>query len=223
MRYSTTVRRDVNLGNISAASLHAGTKHPRECSGCEPPSKRGSAAVEHHQASAREPTAGILVDTAVGERPIVAQFAIEHRLKIPDGAVAERMGPLLLVADTISSSVPTSSAAKIRAAVALWREALTWFEVSTQNITVAVPIALIVARCCPPVGFPLPVFLRRRVLPVTAAADVDTMRRAALLGVQGMEGSLPSLADHRVLALQRAIGGRARRITTSKRLFCISK
>ena len=32
-----------------------------------------------------------------------------------------------------------------------------------------------------------------------------------------MEGALPALADYRVLALQRAIGGRARRLTTSKR------
>jgi integrase len=32
-----------------------------------------------------------------------------------------------------------------------------------------------------------------------------------------MEGSLAALSDHKVLALQRAIGGRARRITTSKR------
>ena len=37
------------------------------------------------------------------------------------------------------------------------------------------------------------------------------------MGVQGMEGSLAALSDHKVLALQRAIGGRARRITTSKR------
>jgi integrase len=125
--------------------------------------------------------------------------------------------PLLHIADAITASVPMSSAAKIRAAVALWQNAIEWFGVSENSITIAIPIALIVARCCPPVGYPLPPFLRRRVLPVTAAADIDTMRRAATLGVKGMEGSLLALADHRVLALQRAIGGRARRITTSKR------
>jgi integrase len=55
------------------------------------------------------------------------------------------------------------------------------------------------------------------VLPTTAAADIDSMRRAATLNVQGMEGALAALSDYRVLALQKAIGGRARRITTSKR------
>jgi integrase len=75
---------------------------------------------------------------------------------------------------------------------------------------------LLIARCCPPLGLDLPPFLQRRVLPTTAAQDIDLMRRAAVLGVQGMEGALNALSDHRVLALQKAIGGRARRLTTSK-------
>ena len=43
------------------------------------------------------------------------------------------------------------------------------------------------------------------------------------MGVRGMEGSLAALADHSVLALQRAIGGRARRLTTSKRPLLFHK
>jgi integrase len=38
-----------------------------------------------------------------------------------------------------------------------------------------------------------------------------------------MEGALPALSDHRVLNLQRAIGGRARRLTTSKRPLLYSE
>jgi hypothetical protein len=176
------------------------------------PSKRGP-----HRLQTAAGEEAITVDTAVGERTLPSHLILGQPLQAPTGAHAERLNPLLQIADAITASVPLSSAAKIRAAVALWQDAIAWFGVSDTNITIAVPIALIVARCCPPVGYPLPPFLRRRVLPVTAAADIDTMRRAATLGVKGMEGSLVALADHRVLALQRAIGGRARKITTSKR------
>jgi integrase len=144
------------------------------------------------------------------------QLAVNHQFVAPDGAILDRVAPLLQVAEAITASVPVSSGAKIRAAVNLWCNALQWFGVSQDNITVSIPIALLVARCCPPVGLELPTFLKRRVLPVTAAADIDSMRRAATLNVIGMEGALPALADYRVLALQKAIGGRARRITTSK-------
>ena len=162
-------------------------------------------------------SAGQLVDTAQGVRSITTSLNTAPRFAPPAGAAIDRISPLLQVANAINASVPDSSAAKIRTAVALWQATLKWFEVPRDAITAAVPVALLVARCCPPVGLELPSFLQRRVLPVTAAADIDAMRRAALIGVHGMEGSLAALSDHKVLALQRAIGGRARRITTSKR------
>jgi integrase len=100
----------------------------------------------------------------------------------------------------------------------MWRAFLDWAGLrTTDEVTPSIPVALIIARCCPPIGLELPPFLSRRVAPVTAAADIDTLRRAATLGVEGMERSLKALADHRVLALQKAIGGRARRLTTAKR------
>ena len=157
------------------------------------------------------------MDTVTGQQRVTARLLVNQQFVAPEGSFSERVTPLLQVAEAISASVPVSSAAKIRAAVNLWRESLHWFGVSHDNITASIPIALLVARCCPPIGLDLPPFFRRRVLPVTAAADIDSMRRAATLNVQGMEGSLPALSDCRVLALQRAIGGRARRITTSKR------
>jgi integrase len=134
------------------------------------------------------------------------------------------MAPLLAVAEAVVASVPLASAAKIRGAVALWRNALEWFGLtSTSHLSAAIPAAILVARCCPPIDMDLPPFLQRRVLPVTAAQDIDLMRRAASMGVAGMAGALPALSDHRVLALQRAIGGRARRLTTSKRPLLFHK
>ena len=121
--------------------------------------------------------------TAMGPRTISSALPTAPRFAAPTGSAIARISPLLQVANAINASVPDSSAAKIRAAVSLWQSTLHWFEVPIENITAAVPVALLIARCCPPIGLALPPFLQRRVLPVTAAGDIDAMRRAALMGV----------------------------------------
>ena len=213
----TTVRQAPRtLGSISAAALHA-------------PVTQQTPAYRYYDPMAANPSASttqhpsLSVITAAGPQSVPVLLNVGPRFALPIGAIPERASPLLDVANAINASTPASSAAKINSAVRLWCETLRWLNVAPPNITAAVPVALLIARCCPPAGLDLPPFLSRRVLPTTAAADLDTLRRAATMGVHGMEGSLAALADHSVLSLQRAIGGRARRLTTSKRPLLFHK
>jgi integrase len=105
----------------------------------------------------------------------------------------------------------------------MWHAAIKIFGFTRSNVTLALPIALLICRSCPPVNYLLPPFFRRIVLPTTAASDVDAMRRAAGLQVEGMHGFQEILCDYRVLALQKAIGGRTRRLSTDKRPLLFNK
>jgi hypothetical protein len=101
----------------------------------------------------------------------------------------------------------------------MWRAALDWFGIDDSHVDESFVVALLVMRCCPPVGLTLPFFADRPVLPTTAAADIDVLRRAAREGLEGMSPFLAPLSHERVLRLQRSIGGRVSRIKSNKRPF----
>ena len=173
--------------------------------------------------------------TTKGDRTLTVQTTKgEHVLKAgvlrtgtvveaPAETIAERINPLLEVAAFVMTALPDTSSRKVRAAAAMWHAAMDFFGFTRQNVNVTLPMALLICRSCPPVNYPLPPFFKRIVLPTTAASDVDAMRRAASLQVEGMHGFHDVLCDYRVLALQKAIGGRTRRLSTDKRPLLLSK
>lgn len=146
----------------------------------------------------------------------VASFAM------PACAHPSRLEPLLRAAECVAATLPGTTARKMAGAVRLWWQALTWFGVQASDVNEGVVVALMVLRCCPPVGLEVPPFAARPVLPTTAAADIDILRRAAREGLCDMRCFLPVLAHERVLRLQRSIGGRATRLRTPKRPFLFS-
>ena len=134
----------------------------------------------------------------------------------------DRLRPLLMAARCVAGNLPTSSARKVRAAVRLWKASLDWFGIEESAIDESFVVALIILRCCPPVGMPLPDFASRPVLPTTAASDIDVLRRAAREQLYDMGTFLGPLSHDRVLRLQRSIGGRVSRLKTNKKPFLYS-
>lgn len=168
-------------------------------------------------------TSGVpTVATKVGVRDIACSVAVAE-FPMPTCAHPERLRPLLMTARCVAGALPASSARKVRGAVRMWHEALRWFGLEPQHVTESVVIAFLIMRCCPPVGMELPAFAQRPVLPTTAAADVDVLRRAAREGVEDMGRFLSALCHDRVLRMQRSIGGRVSRLKSNKRPFLFSQ
>jgi integrase len=86
---------------------------------------------------------------------------------------------------------------------------------SLAAVTGPVVAAYVILRCAPPIGVDLPPDWGL-VSPVTAAGDVDVLRRAARLGLEGMAAIGAALLDPIVSALLIAIGGRMKRLKTAK-------
>ena len=154
--------------------------------------------------------------TAGGERSVVMRVPVAP-FPLPSCSHPERLAPLLEAARCIAGSLPVSSSRKMMGALRLFESALSFFGVESRDVDESVIVALIVLRCAPPEN--PPPFACRPVLPSTAAADVDMLRRAAREGVAGMEVHLAALCHERVLRLQRSIGGRVSHVRTSKRPF----
>jgi hypothetical protein len=143
---------------------------------------------------------------------------------MPRCAHPERLGPFIRGASILLAAVPENSATKINAAVRLWNHALDFFGVLPDDVDFTIPIAIIVARACPPVGVEIPgCFGPRPVLPTTAAGDVDNLRRAAREHFSGMERFRVALYDDRVSALLRNIGARVHKLRTDKRALTFGR
>jgi integrase len=108
-----------------------------------------------------------------------------------------------------------SSAAKMRGACERFRRAVTWMGLTLAAVTGPVVAAYVVLRCAPPVDTDLPPDWTI-VSPVTAAGDIDILRRAARLGLEGMAIITQALLDPIVSALLVGIGGRIKRLKTKK-------
>ena len=169
---------------------------------------------------ARFPMSGGLslsVHTATGMRTVRSTTGV-MTLCAPRCGRPDRLAPLLAGATILLGCVPIASAAKINAAVRLFRNATAYFEVHEDDIDFTIFIAIIMMRACPPVGTDIPAeFGARPVLPSSAAADIDNMRRAARERMQGMEKHLDALKEPRVSSLLKAIGSRVHKLRTEKR------
>jgi hypothetical protein len=166
--------------------------------------------------------AAVAFRTAAG---VVSRTAHVHipALRVPRCRHPERLAPLLVGASVLLAALPKNSATKVNAAVALFRRALDYFGVEPADVDYTIPLAIIMLRACPPIGVDIPAaFGDRPVLPTTAAADIDNLRRASREGIAGMERFRTALYDDHVTAFVRNIGARVHKLRTDKRPLLFS-
>lgn len=137
-------------------------------------------------------------------------------LLVPICAHPERLLPLVEVASILRSRLPGKSTNKVRGAIRRWTATLDWWGMEANAVTDVAVCAFVILRVSPPTGLQLPTFATSPVTPPTAANDVDALRRAARLGLGGMEVWLDALNSPRVAELLRALGARVKRLKTSK-------
>ncbi len=156
----------------------------------------------------------VAVTTARGVRVLAPSL----RLRRPSVRGSPAYGRLVHAVDAMRASLPAQSAAAVRRAVRIFRVFLRWAGLSNRPVSATAVSAFLMSRVAPPRGCSLPPHAawRRPVLPVTAAADVDTLRRAARLNYGGASAWRHALCAAEVLDLQRVIGGRIKRLTTAK-------
>lgn len=158
------------------------------------------------------------VRTALGERLVIPRVPIVQ----PAGG-RSRYGyrRLLQAVGAVRADVPPSSAAAINRAVELFRRFLRWAGVEESQVGADTVCAFLLSRVAPPSGLSLPAHSAwaRPVMPVTAAGDVDALRRAARLRHRYALGWEQALLDARVFEFQRLVRGRDRRLTTNKAPF----
>ena len=157
------------------------------------------------------------VQTATGTRIVTSTTGVAT-FCTPCCGRPDRLSPLLAGATILLGCIPVASASKLNAAVRLFRNATTYFEIQERDVDFTIFIAIIMMRACPPVNIDIPAeFGSRPVLPSTAAADIDNMRRAARERMHGMEQHLEALKEPRVSSLLKAIGSRVHKLRTEKR------
>lgn len=160
--------------------------------------------------------------TKTGTQTVTSKSLAPPSLPTPDGCTQpDRLGPCLAAAALLLVPV-AASAAKIQGTCARFKRAVTWFGLTLAVVTAPVIAAYVVLRCAPPVDTDLPTDWGV-VSPVTAAGDVDTLRRAAKLGLEGMSVIASALLDPIVSALLIAIGGRMKRLKTAKQPILYSE
>ena len=164
----------------------------------------------------RHEPASVELMTTGGARVVTMRVPVAP-FPMPSCSRPDRLAPLLLAAQCVAGALPISSSRKMNGALRLWRSALLYFGVKDEDVCAGVVIGLLILRCAPPAD--PPPFAKRPVLPSTAAADIDILRRAARECIDGMEIFLAPLSHERVLRLQRSIGGRVAHIKTNKRPF----
>jgi integrase len=156
--------------------------------------------------------------TARGEKTVTARFAAA--LPIPSGCRhPERIAPFVLAASVLLMSMPSTSSSKIECGLRLFRSALNFWGILDADVTATVVLCFIILRCARPIGAAVPADpeFTRRVVPQTAAADISAIHRAIALGVAGTASYAAAFGAPMVNMLLRAIGARAKRMSTNKR------
>ena len=158
---------------------------------------------------------GVTVSTATGQHVVAPGLNATSVLPLPPCEDPAVVRPFVDVAAAVVVNIPSTSAAKIAGAARRFREVRT--ALGMGAVTFVTVLVYIVARCCPPVGAPLPACCASPVLPTTVAGDVDALRRGAALGVEALGDCLDALSHVMVSNLLRAIGARVKRLKTSKK------
>lgn len=191
-------------------------------SGTRAPTGPAATAAGASAAVASRPSDPLTLATRTGQLTL-QRPALQHApLRAPPGADIALMQPVLDVAAVLIHTLPASSEAKIRGAAARYRRALTFWALREPSELASV--AYVVARCCPPVGVPVPDVCRTPVAPSTAAGDVDALARACELELDGFSRALaPAFQGPMVRGLLKAIGARVRRLRTNKRALLFTQ
>ena len=129
----------------------------------------------------------------------------------------QRLAPFLAVALRLMAFVPRTSEMKLAGAIERFMQVTAFWGVLLADVTWHIVVAFVTMRCAPPIGALLPACCGTPVLPATAAGDVDSLRRAARLGLAGMQVCREALESERVTLLLRAISARVKRLRTAKR------
>ena len=158
---------------------------------------------------------GVSVQTTTGSHTIPAAKVAGPDLPIPPGCTRPAVVSALLSVAALLLVPVAASAAKIRGACDRFKRAIAWMGVTLSAVTGPIVLAYIILRCAPPVDTPLPDGWTI-VSPVTAAGDIDCLRRAARLGLEGMNTILQALLSPVVSALLVGVGGRVKRLQTAK-------
>ena len=175
-----------------------------------------------HTEAAGAPASSTVVRTVTGRHTIASGRVVAPTLPAPSACSHPlRLAPLLSAAALLLIPI-SASADKIRGTCARFLRAIAWLGIALGAVTGPVIAAYVVLRCAPPVDTDLPPDWGI-VSPVTAAGDIDTLRRAARLGLEGMASLLPALLDPIVSALLVAIGGRMKRLKTAKKPILYSE
>ena len=201
--------RDLDYAGGGSSSSPAGSKRPRTSAAGPGP----------HQSALPPPqpggAAGTVLRTKGGDHTLAPRPIHGPSLAVPDSCTRpSAIQPFLAAASLLLVPI-AASAAKVKGTCARFMRALAFFGVSLAAVTGPVIAAYVVLRCAPPVDAELPDGWSL-VSPVTAAGDIDTLRRAARLGLEGMAAISSALLDPIVSALLIAIGGRVKRLKTAK-------
>jgi integrase len=132
--------------------------------------------------------------------------------------LSPRLLPFVAMAGVIATAIPERSAAALATAVKTFTAFLEWVRF-TGPPAVEPLVGFIVARCAPPVGVDLPDGFVTPVLPTTAVAGVDALRRASRLGVESMVPWRAALDAEALHAFCSAVGGRVHHLRSQKRPF----
>lgn len=159
---------------------------------------------------------GTQLHTKTGDINIAPARLQYTTIDAPAGSRTDVLQPLLDAAALLMHIIPKTSEAKIAGAIGRYTRALTFWGLKGPSEEAS--LAYVIARCCPPVGVPVPPDCESPVAPPTAANDIDALARACEMAVEGMG---PEMSDAfkgpRIRALLRAIGARMKRIQTAKR------
>ena len=187
-----------------------------------PPRKRlrsmpgpSGAPVNPTVSQAADVATGATVQTSKGQHAIAAPKIAAPDLPVPPGCTRPAIVSALLSVAALLLVPVASSVTKIRGACDRFKRAVTWMGLSLASVTPPIILAYIILRCAPPIDTTLPDGWTI-VSPVTAAGDIDCLRRAARLGLEGMEAILEALLSPVVSALLVGVGGRIKRLKTSK-------
>lgn len=157
----------------------------------------------------------ITLMTAQGPRTITSTLA-RPDLPMPVCGRPERIRPLIEAAADLLVAIPAASSTKVEGGLRRFREALEFWGVDDKDVTPSVVLAFITLRCARPPDAEVPSSMKRRVVPATAAGDIDAINRAIRLGVPGTAPYAEAFGAPQVNQILRSINARQRRLKTTK-------
>lgn len=153
-----------------------------------------------------------------GGTTLLGQSPLEPTaLQAPAGASIDRVGPYLQMAARILVAMPKSSGKKVNAARKRFRACMEYFRIADDAVDETAVMAFMLYRCARRPADPIIKELGDRVSPVTAAGDVDCLRRGVRVGGEPFAFLRDAVFHDKIAVFIKQIGGRARRKKTNKK------